>query len=53
MTAADGTRAARVLQNKAKVTLTFDDRVTPSFGAFVRSRLQALYEEYKSDAPPA
>ena len=51
--ATDGTRAARVLQNKAKLTLTFDDRVTPNFGEFVRSRLKALYDEYKAGVPSA
>ena len=46
--AEDGTRAARVIRTGKKLTLTFDDRVAPQFGDFVRERLQALYDEYKA-----
>ncbi len=46
--AEDGTRAARVMRSGKKLTLTFDDRVAPQFGDFIRGRLQALYEEYKA-----
>ena len=31
-----------------RLTLTFDDRVAPRFGDFVRERLQTLYDEYKA-----
>lgn len=43
----DGTHAARVMRSGKKITLTFDDRVAPRFGDFVRERLQGLYDEYK------
>ena len=43
----DGTHAAKVMRSGKKTTLTFDDRVTPQFGDFVRERLQSLYDEYK------
>jgi ParB family transcriptional regulator, chromosome partitioning protein len=46
--AADGTQAARVMRSGKKITLTFDDRVAPRFGDFVRQRLQGLYDEFKS-----
>ncbi len=46
--AEDGTRAARVMRSGKKLTLTFDDRVAPQFGDFIRERLQVLYDEYKS-----
>ena len=46
--AEDGTRAARVMRYGKKLTLTFDDRVAPQFGDFIRERLQALYDEYKA-----
>ena len=36
-----------------KLTLTFDDRVAPKFGDFVRKRLQTLYDEFKAGDPPA
>jgi ParB family chromosome partitioning protein len=45
--AADGTHAAKVMRSGKKTTLTFDDRVAPHFGDFVRERLQSLYDEYK------
>jgi len=45
--AEDGTRAARVIRTGKKLTLTFDDRVAPQFGDFVRQKLQSLYDEYK------
>ena len=50
--AEDGTRAARVIRNGKKLSLTFDDRVAPQFGDFVRERLQALYDEYKAGRGP-
>jgi ParB family chromosome partitioning protein len=46
--AEDGTRAARVMRSGKKLTLTFDDRVAPEFGDFIRERLQVLYDEYKA-----
>ncbi|MFG1404257.1 plasmid partitioning protein RepB [Xanthobacter sediminis] len=46
--AADGTHAARVMRSGKKTTLTFDDRVAPRFGDFVREKLQSLYDEYKA-----
>ncbi len=46
--AEDGTRAARISRSGEKLTLTFDDRLTPEFGDFVKAKLQKLYEEYKS-----
>ncbi|MFM9974643.1 MAG: plasmid partitioning protein RepB [Beijerinckiaceae bacterium] len=45
--AKDGTRAAKILRTGNKLTVTFDDRVAPAFGEFVRTRLQVLYDEYK------
>lgn len=45
--AADGTHAAKVMRSGKKITLTFDDRVAPRFGDFVREQLQRLYDEYK------
>ncbi len=49
----DGTHAAKVARAGKKLTLTFDDRVAPRFGDFVRERLQSLYEEYKARDPGA
>lgn len=46
--AADGTHAARVMRSGKKTTVTFDDRVAPRFGDFVREKLQSLYDEYKA-----
>jgi ParB family chromosome partitioning protein len=51
--AKDGTHAAKVSRAGKKLTLTFDDRVAPRFGDFVRDRLQTLYEEFKAGDPPA
>lgn len=51
--AKDGTHAAKVSRAGKKLTLTFDDRVVPRFGDFVRERLQALYDEFKATDPPA
>jgi len=47
-TASDGTRAAKVLRSGKRFSMTFDDRVAPEFGEFVRTRLQTLYDEYKA-----
>jgi ParB family chromosome partitioning protein len=47
-TAADGTQAAKVSRSGKKLTLSFDDRVAPKFGDFVRERLQKLYDEFKA-----
>lgn len=44
----DGTHAAKVTRSGRKLTVIFDDRVTPHFGEFVRERLQRLYDEYRS-----
>lgn len=49
--ASDGTRAAQVSTTGKRMTLSFDDRVAPEFGSFVRSRLQDLYDEYKKERP--
>jgi len=49
----DGTHAAKISRAGKKITLTFDDRVAPQFGDFVRQRLQALYDEFKAGNPPA
>ncbi|VTZ51199.1 putative replication protein B [Methylocella tundrae] len=46
--AEDGTRAARISRSGKKLTLTFDDRVAPEFGDFVKAKLQMLYDEYKN-----
>ncbi|SDR64310.1 chromosome partitioning protein, ParB family [Rhizobiales bacterium GAS113] len=46
-TADDGTRLARVTETGNRLTLAFDNRIAPDFGAFVRGRLQVLYDEYK------
>lgn len=51
--AADGTQAAKVSRAGKKLTLTFDDRVAPKFGDFVKERLQMLYDEFKAGDPPA
>ena len=51
--AKDGTHAAKVSRAGKKLTLTFDDRVAPKFGDFVRKRLQTLYDEFKAGDPPA
>ncbi|MET1045676.1 MAG: plasmid partitioning protein RepB C-terminal domain-containing protein, partial [Hyphomicrobium sp.] len=51
--AADGTHAAKVARSGKKLTLTFDDRVAPKFGEYVRLKLQTLYDEYKAGEPPA
>lgn len=44
----DGSHAAKISRSGKKLTLVFDDRVAPQFGEFIRSRLQSLYDEYKS-----
>lgn len=49
----DGTHAARVARAGKKLTLTFDDRVAPKFGEFVRQKLQKLYDEFKAGDPSA
>lgn len=46
--AADGTLAAKVMRTGKKLSLTFDDRVAPQFGEFVREHLQRLYDEYRA-----
>lgn len=51
--AKDGTHAAKVSRAGKKLTLTFDDRIAPKFGDFVRQRLQELYDEFKAGDPPA
>jgi ParB family chromosome partitioning protein len=48
----DGTHAAKISRAEKKITLTFDDRVAPKFGDFVRQRLQALYDEFKAGNLP-
>ena len=48
--AADGTRAARISRSGKKVSVTFDDRIAPMFGDFVKARLQGLYDEYKASS---
>lgn len=49
--ASDGTRATQIAKNGKRMTLSFDDRVAPEFGNFVRSRLQDLYDAYKKERP--
>jgi ParB family chromosome partitioning protein len=49
----DGTHAAKIARAGKKLTLTFDDRVAPKFGEFVRQKLQKLYDEFKAGNPPA
>jgi ParB family chromosome partitioning protein len=49
----DGTHAAKVARAGKRLTLTFDDRVAPQFGEFVKERLQSLYDEYKTRNPSA
>lgn len=51
--AKDGAHAAKVARVGKKLTLTFDDRVAPRFGDFVREKLQTLYDEFKAGEPPA
>lgn len=51
--AKDGTHAAKIARAGKKLTLTFDDRVAPQFGDFVKERLQALYDEFKAGDPSA
>jgi ParB family transcriptional regulator, chromosome partitioning protein len=51
--AKDGTHAAKVSRVGKRLTLTFDDRVAPKFGDFVRERLQTLYDEFKAGDPSA
>lgn len=51
--AKDGTHAAKIARVGKKLTLTFDDRVAPQFGDFVKGKLQALYEDFKAGDPPA
>ena len=46
--ARDGTHAAQVQRTGKKLTLVFDERLAPAFGEFVKERLQALYDEYKT-----
>ena len=46
--ASDGAAAARVSASAQTLTLTFDERVAPAFGEFVKQRLQALYDQYKA-----
>lgn len=49
----DGTHAATIARNGSQLSLIFDDRAAPDFGNFVKEKLQALYDEYKSTAPQA
>ncbi|SFK59056.1 plasmid partitioning protein RepB [Methylocapsa palsarum] len=49
----DGTHAVRISRSGKKLTLTFDDRVAPDFGDFIKGRLAALYNEYKAGDLPA
>ena len=51
--AKDGTHAAKVSRVGKRLTLTFDDRVAPKFGDFVRQKLQTLYDEFKAGDPSA
>ena len=46
--ARDGTHAAQVQRTGRKLSLVFDERLAPAFGEFVKERLQALYDEYKT-----
>lgn len=51
--AKDGTHAAKITRSGKKTAVVFDDRVTPQFGDFIKSRLQSLYEEYKATSSGA
>ncbi len=46
-TTPDGAQAVRISDNKARMVLTFDKRSSPKFGAFVKERLDALYDEFR------
>jgi ParB family chromosome partitioning protein len=46
--AEDGTQVARVSRGSTKLSMTFDNRVAPDFGDFVKSRLQDLFDEYRA-----
>jgi ParB family chromosome partitioning protein len=46
-TAANGSRLVRISDSETKMTFDFDKRVEPEFAAFVRERLQALYDEFQ------
>lgn len=46
--ASDGARPVRIVESEAKVSLVFDKRVEAEFGSFVKERLQALYDEFKT-----
>ncbi|MBZ9772289.1 plasmid partitioning protein RepB [Mesorhizobium sp. CO1-1-8] len=45
--AANGSRLVRISDSETKTTFAFDKRVEPEFAAFVRERLQALYDEFQ------
>lgn len=47
--AADGAHLAKVVENETKVSLVFDRMSEPQFGHFVKQRLPALYDEFKSE----
>ncbi len=51
--ARDGVHAAKLVRSGRRLTLSFDDRVAPRFGDFVREKLQSLYDEYKASQPDA
>ena len=46
-----GTKPVKITESDSKVTLSFDKRIEPEFGAFVQERLNALYDEYRSSKP--
>ncbi|MDF2119285.1 plasmid partitioning protein RepB [Roseiarcaceae bacterium H3SJ34-1] len=46
--AKDGTKVARLSRGSTKISMTFDNRVAPDFGDFVKSRLQDLFDEYRA-----
>lgn len=46
-TARNGTRLVRISETELKTTFAFDKRIDPEFAAFVRGRLQDLYDEFR------
>ena len=44
----DGTKLAHIVRTDQRLTLAFDNRAAADFGNFLTSRLQDLYNEYKS-----
>lgn len=47
----DGKKGAQIGGRDGRTAITFDDAVVPAFALFVSSRLNALYEEFRSNNP--